>query len=515
MKHTLKHTTTTTMKRRLRRRVKIDGPLGQTSSAYATLTDLPNELVEKIVDDLDDDGSICRLSLTCKRLHFLVLPMFFSRSELENLQNGFFHCHDPVPELLEAIRTALFVHSLSTFTFYFTTKIDQVISDISSLRGLLARIPPVGTIVLGLPENIGYAPGIRKMERWGRAFLKLLETIDSSGCRDLRLLDPIGYPRNNFFNDLYVAAHPPAKPKGTKSRGMRNSGGFRPHRSTGMSTIQILSPRLFQPFFIRWIIDMLKVNRESLVCIHLNIPSIHPVLKSMNFPAIKEVDISSQFNLVWVGLCRFLNRHPSITSLRLDGIIPFKDQIFDSPIILPYLTQLTAMSPIVNLLLQHRNRVPLLSFVHVLLRGNVQCQLDPLAAIATHAHISSLQLSSVPVDNICLTLERHVREDKSTRIITSLGHIRSVVVDQPVHPGRSSPSAVKRWFYLFPHLEHVSLSFRLLCARVRVSDEERHGVVTEFATQLAADRPTVKTLSVGSLPAVNLDDLRRMPGFKA
>ena len=143
------------MKRRLRRKVEIDGPLGQTS-AYATITDLPDELVEKIVEDLDDNGSICRLSLTCKRLHFLVLPMFFSHNKLENLQNGFFHCNHPVPELLEAIRTALFVRNLSTFTFYFTSGVDQVISDISSVRGLLVRIPPVGKILLGLPEYIRY-----------------------------------------------------------------------------------------------------------------------------------------------------------------------------------------------------------------------------------------------------------------------------------------------------------------------------------------------------------------------
>ena len=68
------------MKRGLRRKAEIDGPFGQIS-AYATITDLPDELVEKIVDDLDDNGSICRLSLTCKRLHFLVLPTFFVEIE--------------------------------------------------------------------------------------------------------------------------------------------------------------------------------------------------------------------------------------------------------------------------------------------------------------------------------------------------------------------------------------------------------------------------------------------------
>jgi hypothetical protein len=509
------------MKRRLRRKMEIDGPLGKTSSAYATITDLPDELVEKIVQDLDDNGSICRLSLTCKRLHFLVLPMFFSRNKLENLENGYFHCRNPIPGLLEAIRTALFVRNLSSITFYFTSGVEQVISDTSSLCRLLARIPPVGKILLGLPEYVSnlYEPQhVRNMERWGREFLKLLETIAKSGCRDLELLDPIGCLSNNY---LHVAT---AKPTGTKFRRSRNLGGIRAHpHLTGMSTIQILSPRLFQPFFIGWIIDTLKVNRESLVCVHLNVTSICPDLlshisKSVNLPAIKEVKIFAHSNLEWVGLCSFLNRHPSITSLRLDGILPVKDpQIPDPPIMLPYLTQLTAMSPIVTLLLQHRNRVPLLSFVCVLLDLNAQSELDgpdPLPAVATHTHISSLRLSNGLWGDICSILQRHIREDRYTRIITSLSHIRTVVLDQPFNSS-PSPITIKGWLYLFPHLEHVDLSFRLLDARSGLSAEERHSVATEFATQFAADRPMMKTLSTELFWRVNLDDLRRMPGFKA
>jgi len=101
------------------------------------------------------------------------------------------------------------------------------------------------------------------MRRCGREFLKLLETIAKSGCRDLTLLDPIGRLPNTFLpNTLYAVTPPPAKPTGTMSRETRNSGGFRVHTPlTGMSTIQILSSRLFQPFFIGWIIDMSEISQ--------------------------------------------------------------------------------------------------------------------------------------------------------------------------------------------------------------------------------------------------------------
>ena len=420
----------TTMKRCLQRKVEIDGPFGQNSSGNATITDLLDELVEKIIEDLDDNRFICWLSLTCKRVHLLVLPMFFSCSKLEHLQNRFLHCYNPVPELLEAIRTALFIHHLSLITFYFTSGIEQVMSDICSLCGLLAHIPLVGKIQLGLLQyvtSLCMPQHVWHMERWGREFLKLLEIIANSGCRDLELLDPLGVLPNNY-NFLYVATLLPVKPM---SRRLRHPRGACAHsHSTSLLAIQILSPRLLQPFFIGWIIDMLKVHQESLICIHLNVTSIDLVLlshisKSMNLPVIKEVKIFAHSDLEWAGLCSFLNCRPSISSLCFDGILPVKDpQIPDPPIILPYLAQLTALSLIVNLLLQNWNRFSLLSSIHVLLSLNAQMELDLLPAIATYAHISSLQLSNGIQREICSMLERHIHEDRYTQIITSLSNIR-------------------------------------------------------------------------------------------
>jgi len=109
---------------------------------------------------------------------------------------------------------ALFICNLSTFTFYFTSGIDQVISDMSSLCGLLACIPLVGKILLCLLVYIQQGV-LNGMKGWRREFLKLLETITKSGCRDLRSLDLTGYLSNN----LYVVTPPSAKPTGTKSRG--------------------------------------------------------------------------------------------------------------------------------------------------------------------------------------------------------------------------------------------------------------------------------------------------------
>ena len=176
---------------------------------------------------------------------------------------------------------ALFICKLSSITFYFTSRMEQVISDISSLCGLLAHIPPVGKVQLSLLQYVSslYVPQhVPNMEMWGREFLKLLETIASSGHRDLELLDLLGVLPDNF---LYVVTLPPAKPTGTMFRRSINMRGTCAHsHSTSLSAIQTLSLRLFQPFFVGWIIGMLKVHQESLICIHLNVTSIDLVLLS-------------------------------------------------------------------------------------------------------------------------------------------------------------------------------------------------------------------------------------------
>ena len=45
------------------------------SNPLGSLTDLPRELLLKIIDELDD-ATLCDLGCTCKRLNNLVFPIF-------------------------------------------------------------------------------------------------------------------------------------------------------------------------------------------------------------------------------------------------------------------------------------------------------------------------------------------------------------------------------------------------------------------------------------------------------
>ena len=110
---------------------------------------------------------------------------------------------------------------------------------------------------------------------------------------------------------------------------------------------------------------------------------------------------------------------------------------------------------------------------------------------------------------------RYTCGDKHTRVITSLNHIRSVILNQPIYPSNFWLLKIKRWLYLFPNLEHASLGFHLVDDKLGLLAQEEQDVVNKFATQFAADRSTMKTLSVGLILAINLDDFQRMPGFKA
>ncbi|KIJ89872.1 hypothetical protein K443DRAFT_15735 [Laccaria amethystina LaAM-08-1] len=81
-----------------------------------SLTHLPDELIENIVDHLEDE-SLIQLSMTCKRLHFFVLLIVFARANiLDNNINdaACFYLNDPPAHILHALQLALFIQNVDS-----------------------------------------------------------------------------------------------------------------------------------------------------------------------------------------------------------------------------------------------------------------------------------------------------------------------------------------------------------------------------------------------------------------
>lgn len=64
-------------------------PTSSPTTGISTISTLPDEILQLIVDDLDN-LSTCQLSITCRRLHFFALQIFFERNGLGSLGEGVF-----------------------------------------------------------------------------------------------------------------------------------------------------------------------------------------------------------------------------------------------------------------------------------------------------------------------------------------------------------------------------------------------------------------------------------------
>jgi hypothetical protein len=150
-----------------------------------TISTLPDELLQLIVDNLDN-LSTCQLSITCRRLHFFALQVFFERNGLGSPGEGVFSCSNPPREAIQAVRIALFVQNLSVIDFCFSEDLWRLCSDTVSLRCLISRIPPTKRVTLRFQDT--FTEGNLNIHVWKREFTSLLDAIMEQPCEALEVM---------------------------------------------------------------------------------------------------------------------------------------------------------------------------------------------------------------------------------------------------------------------------------------------------------------------------------------
>ena len=160
-------------------------PTSSPTTGISTISTLPDEILQLIVDNLDN-LSTYQLSITCRKLHFFVLQVFFERNGLGNPEEGVFSCSDPPIEAIQAVRIALFVQNLSVIDFCFSADLWRLFSDTVSLRCLISRVPPTKRVTLRFQDI--FAQGNLDVQVWEREFTSLLETIMEQPCEALEVM---------------------------------------------------------------------------------------------------------------------------------------------------------------------------------------------------------------------------------------------------------------------------------------------------------------------------------------
>ncbi|TFK68140.1 hypothetical protein BDN72DRAFT_842144 [Pluteus cervinus] len=105
-----------------------------------TLNSLPNELLIKILEYLDDDLDLYRQSSVCRSLHHSALGVLFRRYDLEHkLARGSLSLTRQSPFILRCITSALFLNDFPKVSIQFDLDITKMLSELRMVKSIVSR----------------------------------------------------------------------------------------------------------------------------------------------------------------------------------------------------------------------------------------------------------------------------------------------------------------------------------------------------------------------------------------
>ncbi|KAJ7639026.1 hypothetical protein FB45DRAFT_1055220 [Roridomyces roridus] len=150
------------------------------------MLDLPDELLLLILDH-SDLHSLLSLSVLCRRLHYIALPLYFTRHGIEHpTEHAKFDMLDNGKDVLSALQVALFVPSIGELSCVFPhyQSIHPLFSHIRRLCRLFARLAFVHRVTLVLDGHASLCgdSSDEGAATWAVEFGALLNTILQRGC---------------------------------------------------------------------------------------------------------------------------------------------------------------------------------------------------------------------------------------------------------------------------------------------------------------------------------------------
>ncbi|EDR04258.1 uncharacterized protein LACBIDRAFT_295072 [Laccaria bicolor S238N-H82] len=474
-------------------------PTSSPTTGISTISTLPDEILQLIVDDLDN-LSTCQLSITCRRLHFFALQIFFERNGLGSLGEGVFSCSNPPREAIQAARVALFVQNLFVIDFCFSEDLSRLFSDSISLRRLISRVSPTKRVTLRFKDT--FTQGNIDVHGWEKEFTSLLDTIMEQPCEALEVMGgnslPGFYaPTNNAR--MLTPYRPPANVDNT-------------HKISFHSAILFTSP------FVFWTTATLQARSNSITTLSLVFAGISwhiwCGIVALKFDNLQTLQLRFTDNpgerSYSANLLKFLSRHPTITCLTLSrDFVPPPPPL--NATILPLLSKLTAHATcVVWLMSGPKNSYPQLKSVEVtseqLHRGYyvpyTAFQVDgALKSLASDPHDRTIILSFFSREGLKVWFQKHIdRGDAS--LLASLHNLKRLGLKfNPCDIFKENPTDIfPRWLALFPGLEQVVFQDDLQA----LSEVPK---MEEFVTSVIRGSPALKSVALGtSVAALRGDD---------
>ncbi|KAJ7758874.1 hypothetical protein DFH07DRAFT_818143 [Mycena maculata] len=368
------------------------------ASAFGLLR-LPNEVLLEIFQYLDPaDPGIFGISTSCKRLHYLALPIFLSAwipdAALPASRDLVLSPNQL--EVLVPLQTSLFIHSLRNLSCSFSLNsarrdyssrdMDIFFRNIRRLAGFLSILQRVDEVTLDFKDLNFWAIGesLDALETWSSVISALLDVVLEKDCRTLNVEGGMFIVHSSQFQRK-------PGPRATVQRrsvmfdvGRRISSAFvaRPDVQkvtpdpgkprVGLRTFNIHSRVLLLHPCYTWTMAALNTspNLLSLSIVRVDIPerSWDEILSSIHVPTLEDLSIDLRCRIRAASFDQFLARHPRIYNLNLGrDLLPLPENDAASKDCLPNLRNLSASASYVRFLMVDK-RAPAVRALRLLVK---------------------------------------------------------------------------------------------------------------------------------------------------
>ncbi|KAJ6459675.1 hypothetical protein C8R45DRAFT_1221380 [Mycena sanguinolenta] len=163
----------------------------------AGLLDLPPEILVSILEDpAVSDTTVCFLSLVCRRLHFVALPVYFSRHGLTPSSKSIvITMREDRRDLLAALNSALFIPDTENIECIFPhpscISIFPLLVHLTRLESYISRLPSVKRVTLCLDVRGSVCLSVgddRSLRAWTAGLESLLNCIVEKKCVSLAMM---------------------------------------------------------------------------------------------------------------------------------------------------------------------------------------------------------------------------------------------------------------------------------------------------------------------------------------
>ncbi|KAJ7888408.1 hypothetical protein B0H14DRAFT_2693892 [Mycena olivaceomarginata] len=304
----------------------------------AGITDLPTEILVNILEHPTfPTESLYFLALLSRRLHFIALPIYFSRNgvDVESATVTLLpHGLDP----LSALQISLFVSSMEKLTCLLPhpscTTISPVLTQLRRLETFISRLTSIQEVRLdlGSPHGCLSTGPDKELEAWSSHFGGLLSCIVQRGCRALtvtggtcfinayELDDPVSSTKHIRRVIGKMLAPPVPTVLGFKRHPKQGKAHHGISLSSMLSTtaeitsLTVDSATSDRPAGLEWTLAALRHSPITSLSIAMFrfYPSLPPPLPNITTLSLTHLDVDGELDII-----TFISQLPHLTHLHL------------------------------------------------------------------------------------------------------------------------------------------------------------------------------------------------------